>query len=94
MNESALYKVGDEAVFTLNGIQREGIVFIVDANGTFSLSQMSRVKLASTLPWRENEGYNPTFERPKVPSYDILVESENMLYKHVPYDMVCKKQHS
>ena len=68
MNESALYKVGDEVVFTLNGIQREGVVFIVDANGTF--------------------------ERPKVPSYDILVESENMLYKHVPYDMVCKKQHS
>ena len=65
MNESALYKVGDEVVFTLNGIQREGVVFIVDANGTF--------------------------ERPKVPSYDILVESENMLYKHVPYDMVSKK---
>ena len=63
-----LDKVGDEVMFTLNGIKREGIVFIVDANGTF--------------------------ERPKVPSYDILVESENMLYKHVPYDMVCKKQHS
>lgn len=68
MNESALYKVGDEVVFTLNGIKREGIVFIVDANGTF--------------------------ERPGIPSYDIWVESENMLYKHVPYDMVCKKQHS
>ena len=63
-----LYKVGDEVVFTLNGIQREGVVFIVDANGIF--------------------------ERPKVPSYDIWGESENMLYKHVPYDMVCKKQHS
>ncbi len=63
-----LYKVGDEVMFTLNGIKREGIVFIVDANGIF--------------------------ERPKVPSYDIWVESENMLYKHVPYDMVCKKQHS
>ena len=24
--------------------------------GTFSLSQMSRIKLAYTLPWRENEG--------------------------------------
>ena len=65
MNESALYKIGDEVVFTLNGIQREGVVFIVDANGTF--------------------------ECPQVPSYDILVESENMLYKHVPYDMVSKK---
>ena len=68
MNESSLYKVGDEVVFTLNEIQKEGVVFIFDANGTF--------------------------ERPKIPSYDIWVESENMLYKHVPYYMVCKKQHS
>lgn len=65
MNESSLYKVGDEVVFTLNEIQKEGVVFIVDANGTF--------------------------ERPKIPSYDIWVESEDMLYKHVPYDMVSKK---
>ena len=63
-----LYKVGDEVVFTLNGIQREGVVFIVDANGTF--------------------------ERPQVPSYDILVESENILYKHVPYDMVSNNIHN
>ena len=65
MNESSLYKVGDEVVFTLNEIQKEGVVFIFDANGTF--------------------------ERPRIPSYDILVENENMLYKHVPYDMVSKK---
>lgn len=57
MNESSLYKVGDEVVFTLNEIQKEGVVFIVDANGTF--------------------------ERPVITSYDILVENENMLYKHV-----------
>ena len=62
MNETSLYKVGDEVVFTLNEIQKEGVVFIVDANGTF--------------------------ERPVITSYDILVENENMLYKHVPYDMV------
>ena len=65
MNESSLYKVGDEVVFTLNEIHKEGVVFIFDANGTF--------------------------ERPRIPSYDILVENENMLYKHVPYDMVSKK---
>ena len=35
MNETSLYKVGDEVVFTLNEIQKEGVVFIVDANGTF-----------------------------------------------------------
>ena len=65
MNETSLYKVGDEVVFTLNEIQKEGVVFIVDANGTF--------------------------ERPVITSYDILVENENMLYKHVPYDMVSRK---
>ena len=65
MNETSLYKVGDEVVFTLNEIQKEGVVFIVDANGTF--------------------------ERPVITSYDILVENENMLYKHVPCDMVSKK---
>ena len=27
MNESSLYKVGDEVVFTLNEIQKEGVVF-------------------------------------------------------------------
>ena len=35
MNETSLYKVGDEVVFTLNEIQKEGVVFIVDANATF-----------------------------------------------------------
>ena len=64
-NERIIIKVGDEVVFTLNEIQKEGVVFIFDANGTF--------------------------ERPRIPSYDILVENENMLYKHVPYDMVSKK---
>lgn len=29
-----------------------------------------------------------TFECPNIPSYDILVEEENMLYKHVRSDMV------
>ena len=52
-------------MFTLNEIQKEGVVSIFDANGIF--------------------------ERPRIPSYDILVENENMLYKHVPYDMVSKK---
>lgn len=65
MKESSLYKVNDEVVFTLNGIQKEGVIFIVDAFGTF--------------------------ERFGSPSYDIWVESENMLYKHVAYDIVSKK---
>lgn len=27
-------------------------------------------------------------ECPNIPSYDIIVEEENMLYKHVKYDLV------
>lgn len=60
--ERKLYKVGDEVIFMVDNKQREGIIFVVDAHGTF--------------------------ERPEIPSYDILVESENMLYKHVAYNMV------
>lgn len=29
-----------------------------------------------------------TFEQPSIPSYDILVEEENMLYKHVSRKMI------
>ena len=29
-----------------------------------------------------------TFECPNIPSYDIIVEEENMLYKHVKCDFV------
>lgn len=29
-----------------------------------------------------------TFENPGIPSYDILVEEENILYKHVSNDLI------
>lgn len=45
MDKSSLYKIGDEVVFAFNGKQKAGVIFIVDAHGTF--------------------------ERPKIPSYDI-----------------------
>lgn len=32
-----------------------------------------------------------TFESPNIPSYDIIVENENMLYKHVKCDLVKSK---
>lgn len=32
-----------------------------------------------------------TFESPNIPSYDIMVENENMLYKHVKCDLVKSK---
>ena len=31
------------------------------------------------------------FESPNIPSYDIMVENENMLYKHVKCDLVKSK---
>ena len=30
-----------------------------------------------------------TFDNPGIPSYDILVEEENMLFKHVSNEMIC-----
>ena len=32
-----------------------------------------------------------TFESPNTPSYDIMVENENLLYKHVKCDLVKSK---
>lgn len=29
-----------------------------------------------------------TFEQPGIPSYDIMVEKGNMLYKHVSHEMI------
>ena len=31
-------------------------------SGSFSLSQMSRIKLALIMPWTENDGFNPSDE--------------------------------
>lgn len=38
------------------------MLFFVYYKLTFSLSQMSRVKFASAMPWRENEVCNPTIQ--------------------------------
>ena len=60
-----LFKVGDLVTFQCGDTLKEGVVFIVDAHGTF--------------------------ESPNTPSYDIMVENENMLYKHVKCDLVISK---
>ena len=60
------YTYGDVVLFHgRNNMPTEGVVEIVDANGTF--------------------------ERPGVPSYDIFVKAENMLYKHIPQKQVIHK---
>ena len=51
------HKYEDKVSFEFNGQIKIGVVYIVDAWGTF--------------------------EQNEEPSYDILVEEENMLYKHV-----------
>ena len=33
-----------------------------------------------------------TFEQPGIPSYDILIEEENMLYKHVGCKMIVNEE--
>ena len=50
---------------------------------TFSLIQMSRTELARVMPWRENEGWNPT--RNKVPTRKWKMAGSYIL---------CKKLHN
>lgn len=50
------YKVNETVRFTINEVERTGVVFIVDAYGAFECNDVS---------------------------YDILVDQENCLYKHV-----------
>ena len=60
-NEVVLTK-DDKVTFRCGDETKEGVVCIVDAQGTF--------------------------EQPGIPSYDILVEEENMLYKHVTGSLI------
>ena len=52
------YERDDKVCFELDGIVKQGYVYIVDAYGTF---------------FQADE-----------PSYDIMVEEEKCLYKHIP----------
>lgn len=60
--QEKLYSIGDEVSSRCGDSIKKGIIFIVDANGTF--------------------------EQPNIPSYDIMVDDEDTLYKHVTLDLV------
>ena len=51
---------------------------------TFSLSQMSRTELARVMPWRENEGWNPT--RNKMPTRKWKRAGSYLLYNELHYN--------
>ena len=51
---------------------------------TFSLSQMSRTELARVMPWRENEGWNPT--RNKMPTRKWKMTGSSLLYNELHYN--------
>lgn len=57
MRGNPKFNLGDKVQFELNGCMLSGVIYIVDAYGTF--------------------------ENPSDASYDIYVESENCLYKHI-----------
>lgn len=56
------YKRNDKVSFEINGIVKQGYVYVVDAYGTF-------------------------FQKDE-PSYDVMVEEDNCLYKHIPESQV------
>ncbi|MBE6326473.1 MAG: ABC transporter [Bacteroidales bacterium] len=61
-SQEKLHSIGEEVSFRCGNSIKKGIIFIVDANGTF--------------------------EQPNIPSYDIMVDNEDTLYKHVSWNLV------
>ena len=57
-----IFKVEDKVRFVLGRTAKRGVVYIVDAYGTF--------------------------RRDDIVCYDIFVEDENAIYKHIPEDCV------
>ena len=51
---------------------------------TFSLSQMGGTELARVMPWRENEGWNPT--RNKMPTRKWKIAGSYLLYNELHYN--------
>ena len=52
---------------------QRGTYYWAERKWTFSLSQMSNDELAQSLPWRENEGWNPTFSLSQMGKASLLV---------------------
>ena len=52
---------------------QRGTYYWAERKWMFSLSQMSNDELAQSLPWRENEGWNPTFSLSQMGKASLLV---------------------
>jgi len=75
------------------------ILAIKEKNGNTFTHELFKVGELVTFQWDDTlkegivlvvDAYG-TFESPNTPSYDIMVENENMLYKHVKCDLVKSK---
>ena len=70
-----------------------------EKNGNTFTHELFKVGDLVTFQWGDTlkEGIvlivdaHGTFESPNAPSYDIMVEKENMLYKHVKCDLIKSK---
>lgn len=75
------------------------ILAIKEKDGNTFTHELFKVGDLVTFQWGDTlkEGIvlivdaHGTFESPNAPSYDIMVEKENMLYKHVKCDLIKSK---
>ena len=90
---------GSNVVIDKNRFMNKDILAIKEKNGNTFTHELFKVGDLVTFQCGDTlkEGVvlivdaHGTFESPNTPSYDIMVENENMLYKHVKCDLVKSK---
>ena len=90
---------GSNVVIEKNRFMNKDILAIKEKNGNTFTHELFKVGDLVTFQCGDTlrEGVvlivdaHGTFESPNIPSYDIMVENENMLYKHVKCDLVKSK---
>ena len=90
---------GSNVVIEKNRFMNKDILAIKEKNGNTFTHELFKVGDLVTFLCGDTlkEGVvlivdaHGTFESPNTPSYDIMVENENMLYKHVKCDLVKSK---
>ena len=90
---------GSNVVIDKNRFMNKDILALKEKNGNMFPHELFKVGELVTFQWDNTlkdgivlvvDAYG-TFESPNIPSYDIMVENENMLYKHVKCDLVKSK---
>lgn len=90
---------GSNVVIEKNRFMNKDILAIKEKNGNTFTHELFKVGDLVTFQWDNTlkDGIvlvvdaHGTFESPNTPSCDIMVEKENMLYKHVKCDLVKSK---